>query len=124
MRRLAVATLSLLLSTSAHARAVGDRVLAVWAADGMWYPGRIDDISGREVRVTFDDGDIAVMDAADVRAVDWVVGSRLQCNWQNRGPYYWGKVVSMEGERLTFKYDDGHVEDMTISRCRSMPTVE
>jgi hypothetical protein len=113
-----------LSATAALARDVGDRVLAVWSADGMWYPARITAVTGREVTVAFDDGDVAILDAADVRAVDWATGSRLQCNWQNHGQYYWGKVLSMEGERITFLYDDGYKETMTISRCRSAPTIE
>lgn len=125
MRRLRPCFLALaLLAGAAGARDVGDRVLAVWAADGMWYPARITAITGREVTVAFDDGDVAIMDAADVRAVDWGAGSRLQCNWKNQGPYYWGKVLSLDGEAITFAYDDGYKETMTISRCRSAPTIE
>jgi hypothetical protein len=113
-----------LLAGGASAREAGDRVLARWAADGMWYPARVSAVQGREVDVAYDDGDVAVVDAADVRAIDWRPGSRLQCNWKNQGAYYWGKVAAMSGEQITFHYDDGYAETMTISRCRSMPAVE
>jgi hypothetical protein len=124
MRKLAIGALALVLSAHVAARNAGDRVLAVWPADGMWYPARISAVSGREVEVAYDDGDIATLDAADVRAVDWGPGSRLQCNWKNQGAYYWGQVATMAGEQVTFHYDDGAVETMTLGRCRSMPTVE
>jgi hypothetical protein len=125
MRTLKPAVVALLLfAAGASARQAGDRVLAAWPGDGMWYPARIASIDGRSVEVAFDDGDVAVLDAADVRAVDWGRGSRLQCNWKNQGAYYWGRVEAMDGERITFHYDDGDDETMTISRCRSMPTVE
>jgi hypothetical protein len=125
MRILAMGILAAaLFAGTLLAREPGDRVLAVWPADGMWYPGRVAEVAGREVTVKFDDGDIAIMDAADVRRLDWRTGSRLQCNWKNQGLYYWGEVVSMEGEVITFHYDDGYKETMTVSRCRSMPAVE
>jgi hypothetical protein len=115
---------ALLLAGGAMAREAGDRVLAVWPADGMWYPAHITEVAGRSVKVAYDDGDVATLDAADVRAVDWGRGSRLQCNWKNQGAYYWGRVDAMDGEQITFHYDDGYDETMTISRCRSMPAVE
>jgi hypothetical protein len=125
MRTLKPVALALsLFAAAAFARAPGDRVLAAWPADGMWYPARITSIDGRSVKVAYDDGDVAVLDAADVRSVDWGRGSRLQCNWKNQGAYYWGQVAAMDGEQITFHYDDGYDETMTISRCRSMPTVE
>ena len=113
-----------LLAGTASAREAGDRVLARWAADGMWYPARVADVSGTEVTVTYDDGQVAIMDAADVRAVDWGAGSRLQCNWKNQGAYFWGKVADVDGEQLTFVYDDGYRESLTISRCRALPTAQ
>ena len=125
MRILAISVLvAALFAATATARDVGDRVLARWTPDDMWYPARITAITGREVTVAYDDGDVAIMDAADVRQLDWRVGSRLQCNWKNQGPYYWGEVVSMEDEVITFHYDDGYKETMTVSRCRQMPAVE
>jgi hypothetical protein len=113
-----------LLACGAHAREAGDRVLARWAADGMWYPARVSAVQGRDVSVAYDDGDVAVVDAGDVRAIDWATGSSLQCNWKNQGAYYGGEVAAMDGETITFHYDDGTSETMTISRCRSLPDVE
>lgn len=124
MRKLTMGVIALVLAGAASAREPGDRVLARWTPDGMWYPARIADVTGREVTVRYDDGEIAIMDAADVRQLDWRTGSRLQCNWKNQGLYYWGDVVAMAGEELTFHYDDGYKETMTVSRCRSMPAVE
>jgi hypothetical protein len=112
------------MATVAAAQASGDRVLARWAADGMWYPARVTSVEGGGVHVAYDDGDVAVVGASDVRRVDWRVGSRLQCNWKNQGAYYSGTVGAKNGETITFRYDDGYTETMTISRCRSSPSVE
>ena len=108
-----------LLAGAAIAREPGDRVLARWAPDGYWYPARLTDVAGREATVKYDDGKVAIMDAADVRAIDWRAGSRLQCDWRGLGNYYAGKVAAMEGESITFHYDDGYKESLTASRCRS-----
>lgn len=112
------------LAGGAAAQQAGDRVLARWAADGMWYPARVTSVEGGGVHVAYDDGDVAVVAAADVRLVDWRVGSRLQCNWKNQGAYYTGTVGAKNGETITFRYDDGYTETITISRCRSAPSVE
>jgi hypothetical protein len=108
-----------LLAGTAHAQTAGDRVLAQWEADGMWYPARITAVKGREVHVAFDDGDVAVLGALQLRDLDWTRGSRLQCNWRNQGRFYDGTVDYIDGERIDFRYDDGDRETMTISRCRS-----
>ena len=102
-----------------HAQQAGDRILAQWEADGMWYPARITAVEGRSIQVAFDDGDIATVGALQVRPVDWRVGTRVQCNWQNRGQYYPGTITLIEGERIDVRYDDGDRETMTIGRCRS-----
>ena len=125
MRNLITATskalvLALALAASGTlAQAKGDRVLAQWEGDGMWYPARITAVEGRAIHVAFDDGDIAVVGSLQVRAVDWTAGTRVQCNWRNRGQYYGGVIALREGERIDVRYDDGDTETMTIGRCRS-----
>ena len=109
---------TLLASGAAAAYAPGDRVLAVWPADGYWYPARVQEEVGASVRVAFDDGDVAALPAGDVRRFDWHAGSRLQCNWKNQGAYFGGVVATMDGETILFHYDDGDRETMTVSRCR------
>ena len=119
MRVMALGVLATtLFATAAAAGKPGDRVIARWAFDGLWYPARVTDVAGREVTVKYDDGKVAIMDAADVRALDWRIGSRLQCNWKNLGPYYWGEVVAIEAEVITFLYDDGYKETLPVGRCR------
>jgi hypothetical protein len=121
----ALAWAGVLAAGVAAAVAPGDRVLAQWDADGLWYPARITAVEGRAIHVAFDDGDVAEVGALQVREVDWRVGTRLECNWHNQGRYYGGVVTFLEGERIDFRYDDGDRETMTIGRCRSgVPNVE
>lgn len=108
-----------LLTNIASAQVEGDRVLAVWDADGYWYPGEIDYVDRLGIHIAFDDGDEAVVGRNEVRRVDWRAGSRLECNWKNEGEYFEGRVNWMRGESMEFLYDDGFREQITISRCRS-----
>lgn len=115
----ATASLSLvLLAPEALAQSAGDRVLGKWS-DGMWYPATVGSVSGSKVSLKFDDGDKATVDADDVRAIHWKVGTKVQCNWKGKGSYYKGVISSKNGESVHIKYDDGDEEDTTIGRCRS-----
>ncbi|KFN49192.1 tudor domain-containing protein [Arenimonas composti] len=116
--------LLLLVAVGASAQAPGDRVLALWPADGMWYPARVEARAGDEVQVAYDDGDVGTVRADQFVPLHWEAGSTLQCNWRNRGRYYPGVVERIDGERIEFRYDDGDRETMTISRCRSLPPLE
>jgi hypothetical protein len=110
--------LAMLAAGSAAAWAPGDRVLARWPGDALLYPARVQSVDGESVFVAFDDGDVSAVAASDVKPMTWKPGSRLQCNWQNKGDYYGGVVGTMDGEMITFLYDDGDTETITISRCR------
>ena len=114
-----MASVLALAATGALAQNAGDRVLAKWGGDGLFYPGRVQQVEDKNYVVAFDDGDIATVRKADLREVDWKPGSRLQCNWKNQGRYYPGRVEEMKGESIVFLYDDGYRETITISRCRS-----
>ncbi len=108
-----------LFSNAALAQAVGDRVTALWEADGLWYPAEIEFIDRQGIHVSFDDGDEAIVARNEVRRLNWRVGTRLECNWKNEGDYYPGRINTMRGESIDFVYDDGGREQLTVSRCRS-----
>ena len=94
-------------------------MLAFWEADGLWYPGEVEYVDRQGIHIIFDDEDEATVARNEVRRLNWRVGSRLECNWQNGGEYYPGRVNSMRGERIDFAYDDGAREQLTVSSCRS-----
>ena len=108
-----------LLTNVASAQVEGDRVLAVWQADGYWYPGEVDYVDGQGIHIAFDDDDESVVSRNQVRRVDWRVGKRIQCDWKRQGKYYAGRIIAMRGENIEFLYDDGYKEQITISVCRS-----
>lgn len=101
------------------APAAGDLVLAVWGPDGFSYPARVAAVEGDQLKVAYYDGDVAKVPRDKVRAMDWKVGTEVQCNWKNKGKYYPGKIARMEGEALFIHYNDGDKEEAGIGRCRS-----
>ncbi len=104
---------------AAVAQRAGDRVLGQWS-DGFWYPARIQSVDGSRIRLIYDDGDLGTVGPNQIRAINWGVGSRLQCNWQNRGTYYSGTIAQRQGDSIFVNYDDGDREQTVIGRCRSL----
>ena len=123
-KRMGIGLVLLALAFDAGAQAAGDRILAVWPADGLWYPARVERVAGADVHIAYDDGDVGVVRAGQFGPVHWRRGTAVQCNWKNRGKYYGGVVASRDGERIEVAYDDGTRETITISRCRSLPPLE
>ncbi len=62
----------------------GDRVLARWEPDGLFYPEKVQLVDRLGLYVADDDGDLAVVQKANVRRVDWRMGTSLECNWHNK----------------------------------------
>ena len=120
MRTLKMAFISVIVfaAVAAFAWQAGDRVLGQWG-DGYWYPAQVAEADGTNFSVAFDDGDTAVLPAVKIRRINWTVGTKVQCNWQNKGGYYSGTITEMDGESIHISYDDGDQEDATISICRS-----
>ena len=118
MRKLIVIFSLLMYSVAAAAPKTGDRVLAVWG-DGFFYPGRVQALTDGGAGIAFDDGDVANVALDKLRAIDWRVGSEVQCNFKNQGKYYPGKIARMDGETIAIAYADGTSETATICRCRS-----
>ena len=102
----------------AYAWKTGDRVLGQWG-DGFWYPATITGVEGTNFNVSFDDGDKATLPASKIKAIDWKVGSKVQCNWKRGGTYYPGTITRKNGDSIHISYDDGDQEDATIAICRS-----
>jgi hypothetical protein len=70
-------------------------------------------------RIAYDDGDLANVPTNRMRAIDWAVGTRVQCNFRNQGKYFPACIERMHGEAIGIAYDDGDREEATIDRCRS-----
>jgi hypothetical protein len=94
-------------------------VFARWDPDGYWYSGVIKEIRDGKFRIDYDDGDTAWVEAKQLIAYSPTFGDEVQANWENRGPFYNGCIISRNGQQVRVKYDDGSVEDTTMAKLRT-----
>lgn len=118
MRFIAAAALLATGLTSAQAQTTGDWVLARWKNGQHWFPGIIQSVAGDRLTIKYDDGDRETLSLASVRPYNWVIGSRVECNFKGSG-WYAGKITALSGEALSIAYDDGDKENTKTGRCRS-----
>jgi hypothetical protein len=98
---------------------VGDRVLAQWPVEKVWwYPGTIIGMSSGQVVVQFDDGDRSPVGLNEVRDLAVRVGTRVYSRWQAGKTYYPGKVSEAVGQAIHINYDDGDQEWTAICMVR------
>ena len=118
---IAVALISAVTSfaSAASAQTKGDWVLGNYKGAGYWFPGVIDSISGGKVTIRYDDGDRETVAISKVRPYDWMIGTRVECNYKGGGQWYAGKISSLAGEKIGIAYDDGDKETTKTGRCRT-----
>ena len=101
------------------AKEVGCRVFARWSPDGYWYSGTVKDVKDGKYLIKWDDQTETWLDGGDVAGYQPTYGDRVQGDWLGKGSYYPGRVAKRNGEKVRIEYDDGDVEDTTISRLRA-----
>lgn len=97
---------------------VGRTVFARWDDDGHWYPGKIGEKKDGKFFIQFDDGDTSWVNADGVLIWPVAPGDRVEGDFQNAGTFYPGTIAAVEGNRVRINYDDGDVEETTVSRLR------
>lgn len=105
--------------TSAHAFSSGDWVLGRYQNGQYWFPGVVQAVKGNKIIVHYDDGDKEVLERESVRAYDWKIGTRVECNFKGAGDWYAGEITGLGGENLSITYDDGDKEKTKTAFCRS-----
>lgn len=119
-RRIILAAMAAALSASpAFALKRGDWVLAQFQGGRYWFPAVVQSVGGGMVALLYDDGDRESRPANQVRAYDWQVGTRVECNWLGRGDWYSGTITRLSSTALSIDYDDGDKENTTTGMCRS-----
>lgn len=120
-KRWMLATLVILASASVLAQQRGDWVMARWKGGQYWFPGVVETRVGDSVTIAYDDGTRETLPTRLVRAYDWVVGSRIQCQWNGGKEWYPGKITAMSSDGVTISvaYDDGDREQTRTGACRA-----
>lgn len=107
------------LVTSAGAQTVGDWVLGNYKGGAYWFPGVVEKTGNGTVTVVYDDGDRETVGLTAVRPYDWMIGMKVECNFQGQGNWYPGTISALAGETIGIAYDDGDKETTKTGRCRS-----
>ena len=114
------AALSLAALLPAQAQKSGDWVLARRNGNPYWYPAVVQARSAASVDVLYDDGTREARPAAQVKAYNWRVGSRVECLWHEDNLYYTGKISSLRGDALRIDFDqENTAEDTSTGKCRA-----
>lgn len=116
---LLAATVFATACSSANAQTVGDWVLGNYQKSGYWFAGIAESINAGKVTIRYDDGERETLALRDVRPYDWMIGTRVECNYKNAGVFYPGTIASLAGEKAGIAYDDGDKETTTTGLCRS-----
>jgi hypothetical protein len=120
MKRMVLSLLGLMLiSTSALAYQQGEWVLGRYRNGAYWFPGIVQSDNNGRVTVAYDDGDRETLSSNQIKAYDWHVGTRVECNWKNGGKWYAGRITGLRGGVVSIAYDDGDKENTSTGMCRS-----
>lgn len=103
----------------ANAQTAGDWVLGNYKNAGYWFPGVVEKTGGGQITIRYDDGDRETVSINNVRPYDWMIGSKVECNFKGQGEWYAGTISSLAGEKIGIAYDDGDKETTRTGRCRS-----
>jgi hypothetical protein len=103
---------------------VHELVMAQWSKDGYWYPARIEKQVGDQFEVRHLDGTEDTVSADKLAKDSLQEGDRVSVDFQSKGRYYAGKIVSRQGDKLRILYDDEDEEVTTIAAVRLWPQGE
>lgn len=110
-----------LLSGSAAAFEVGDRVECNWKNGGRMYPGIIAEKTGAAVFIHYNDGDKEHTTIHKCRLLGssgfMVKGSKVSCRWKG-GSWYPGVIAEKTGNSVFIHYNDGDKEHTTLDMCK------
>lgn len=86
---------------------VGDRVLARWSGNGLWYAGTIRLRNGDLSQVLFEDGSMEWVARAGLGPLDLPTGSEVLVARPGQTQYTPALVRRFDGLRVTVRYPDG-----------------
>jgi hypothetical protein len=90
---------------------VGDRVLACWSRNGLWYAGTVRGAEADSYHVLFDDGDQTWVKADELAALELPAGTRVLAPRPGRLGYCPAEVRSFDGVRVRLRYEEDGGEE-------------
>jgi hypothetical protein len=100
---------------------IGDRVLARWRGDLLWYPGTYANHENG-YHIVFDDQDQAIVAAADILPLVVQEGDRVLCRpkFERELRYFPAEVTRVAGEVIDVAYDSLELQETNtnVSRIR------
>ncbi len=100
---------------------VGDRVLGKRPEEPFWYPGTVKHSDGTRYFVLFDDGEDALLPAAELARLEWQAGDRVFVRAATSRAYTAATVSGKDGDALQVRFDDGRQEWTSAARLRVDP---
>ena len=120
-KKLLVVALGVLACAGAMAQSRGDWVLGQWQGGAYWFPGVVQERSGDNVTILYDDGTRETVALKRTKPYDWALGTSVECRWAGGSAWYTGKITGMakDGSEIDVLYDDGDRERIATGGCRS-----
>ena len=120
-KKLLVVALGVLACAGAMAQSRADWVLGQWQGGAYWFRGVVQERSGDNVTILYDDGTRETVALKRTKPYDWALGTRVECRWSGGNAWYTGKITGMakDGSEIDVLYDDGDRERIATGGCRS-----
>lgn len=113
----AVACAGGVLGLAGNSAMAQDAYFALATSDGCWYPCTIDSWDGSQAVVRFMvDGQPRTVPSADVVRAVPRVGDDTWAKWRGDGLYYLATITWISGDQLQVRYEDGTVENTSLSQ--------
>lgn len=98
---------------------IGDRVLALWPVEDIWwYAGTVIELEDEEFVIAYDDGDRAVLASEHLAPLELTVGTIVHGRFQAGEAYFPGTITELRGNAIFIEYQDGDSEWTTAAMIR------
>jgi len=99
----------------------GQRVFGQKGSEQFWYTGTVRHIDGERCYVIFDDGDDALLDAAQLKALDLHVGDGVFARLPMEADFKPAKVVAWDDDKVNVQWVSGEENWTSFGMIRLQP---
>ena len=100
---------------------VGQRVFGQKGTEQFWYTGTVRHIDGERCYVIFDDGDDALLDAAQIKALDLHAGDRIFARLPMEAEFKPAKVIAWDDDKVQVQWTSGEENWTSFGMIRLQP---